>query len=525
MLPTFKEWLSAAESDPSLRHSSFPAPPATSSSLPVLVVGAGPGGLCAMDALLRRSVACVCLEQHTGVGGIWDVTSTHSSVYSGLACNASRYSMTLDKPWDMAKADPGEPLFPTDRHILAYLNHFADKHDIRQHCRFGCRVEQATFDEAVQCWSVRYKEVASGEERTEQFSDLIAASGLNGRSSAYIPSELAAQCEAAHLPFCHSSSIKQPSSYANKRVLVVGLGISGADMAAQLSAHAERVYVAVRTPQYITPILLYGQPLDWIAGGDLPNIAALPRWLVDAILWAAGGALIRVQNAMTESWLKFGLKRPDCSVLSKFPVSDDGSFYAALQQGKAQVRNEVQSFTAGKVNYVEKGAVENNVRSDDIDTVVFSTGYRFLHPYLPKHLTPQPRRPVHIPTGRYPDLGQLTPFTLTTDTTFLLFSTHNNHLYFMTEVQAGFDWLVFQDQAKAIASTIIARREQSERIRRFDRVVAFPNIAFTGPLLGGLHEYRPNEDMVVEKGLYSQFLRQFVSWVEGDDGKGGWLWS
>ena len=529
MLPTFQEWLAAAEADTALQPTSFPTPPPAASQLPVLVVGAGPGGLCAMAALIRRSVTCVCLEQHTGVGGIWDTASEHSSVYEGLSCNASRYSMTLDQPWDIPRA-PNDALFPTERHMLAYLNHFADKHDIRQHCRFGCLVEQTAFDEQQQCWQVRYKLLATGEERTERFADVIAASGLNGRSSAHIPDELKAQCESAGLPYCHTATVKQPSSFAHKRVLVVGLGISGADMAAQLAQKAEKVFVSVRTPQYITPISLYGQPLDWIAGGDLPNVAALPRWLADAVLGAANGLLSRLQLAMTSPWLKHGLKRPDCSFLSKFPVADDGTFWAAVEQGKVELRNETQSFSAGKAHYIRDGATVNSVQSDDIDCVVFSTGYRFLHPYLPQPLALKPRRPVHIPTGRYPDAGQLTPHTLTTDTTFLLFSTRNSHLYFMTEVQAGFDWLVFRDQAATIVATILARRQHSDRIRRFNRVIAFPNVAFTGPLLGGEHKYRPNEEMVVEKSLYSNFLKQYVAWVEGEAKtvdssvkKAGWL--
>ena len=513
MLPSFHEWLTAAEADTTLHHTSFPAPLPSSSSLPVLVVGAGPAGLCVMAELSRRSVAYVCMEQHSGVGGIWDTTSAHSSVYEGLTCNASRYSMTLDKPWDMPDTDP---LFPTDRHILAYLDHFADKHDVRRHCRFGCRVEQAVFDEEEQCWEVRYKEVASGEERSERFADVIAASGLNGRSSARIPPEMKAQCESAGIPHCHSSAIKQLSSYANKRVLVVGLGISGSDIAAQLSKHTERVFVSVRTPQYVVSCLLYGQPLDRIAGGDLPNVAALPRWMVDALVWAGGGVLSQLEAGMTKSWTKFGLKRPKHGLLEKLPVSDDGSLYDALMEGRVELRNAVQSFSAGKVHYItDNGAVDNDVESDDIDAVVFGTGYRFLHPYLPQPLTPQPCRPVHIPTGRYPDLGTLTAHTTTDNSTFLLFSPYNRHLYFMTEVQAGFDWLVFREQAKAIVAVLLARRAQSERIVRFDRVVEYPNIAFTGPLLhGSSYPFRPNDERVVEKGLYANFLRQFVSWVE-----------
>ena len=183
--------------------------------------------------------------------------------------------MTLQQPWDMP--DTYEQ-FPTHEQVLEYLNHYADKHGIRQHCRFGCRVEQATFDEAKRCWCVIYKEVASGVERTECFSDLIAASGLSGRQGANIPAELAKQCESAGIPYCHSSAIKQPASYANKRMLVVGLGFSGADMASQLAEHASAVVASVRSRQYVMSMDdRRGAVGPGFLASSGPDISGLPR--------------------------------------------------------------------------------------------------------------------------------------------------------------------------------------------------------------------------------------------------------
>ena len=334
MLPTFQEWLTAAENDDSVpRAAAPPPPPPSSSQLPVLVVGAGPGGLCVMAELSRRSIPFVGIEQHTGVGGIWDTSSAHSSVYEGLTCNGSSYSMTLDKHWDMPADDP---LFPNQRHVLRYLNTFADKHNIGPHCRFGCRVEQSTFDNDKQCWVVRYKVLASGEVRTESFSELIAASGLNGRSSGEIPADLQAKCEAAQVPFCHVSAVKQPAAYANKRVLIVGLSISGSDLAAQLAQHAERVFLSVRSPTFIVPQTLWGKPLDALAGGDLPNVAALPQWLASPVLWAGGGMLRWMENGMAKSWAEFGMKKPKLGAMEKFPPVSRWIVLPGSQAGQSQ---------------------------------------------------------------------------------------------------------------------------------------------------------------------------------------------
>ena len=517
MFPSFHEWLAAAEADNSLHPAPAAALPNTASStpLPVLVVGAGPAGLCVMAELSRRSVPFVCMEQHSGVGGIWDVASPHSSLYEGLTCNVSKYSMTLEQPWDMPETDAQ---FPTHQQVLAYLDHYADKHDIRQHCRFGCRVEQAAFDDDEQCWHVGYKVMASGEERSERFADVIAASGLSGRNSGNVPTDLAAQCESAAIPHCHSAAIKQPSSYADKRVLVVGMGFSGSDMAVQLSQHASAVLLSVRSKQYVFSMDVFGQPWDKAFSAPVADISGLPRWMSIVLQWESEARMRGVQEAISQPWAKLGLKQPQHALLGKLSAVDDGELMKAVTAGKVQLRNQVHAFSPGKVHYdntAHSAAVDTAIDSDDIDSVVFCTGYRNLHPYLPVNLTPSTRKPVHIPTGRYPDLGEPTPNMLTSTLTFLILSPHNRHLYYMTEVQGGYDWLIFRDQARAIVSSIVARRERRGRMERFERVVGFANSTFHGQWLRS-ESWRTNDELVVDKRYYAEFLAEFVKWMEGD---------
>ena len=517
MFPSFQEWLTAAEADTSLPpRSSAPPPTPSSTDLPVLVVGAGPAGLCAMAELNRRSIPFVCLELHSGVGGIWDVTSAESSMYEGLTCNISKYSMSLEQPWDMPETDP---LFPTHHHILAYLNHFADKHDIRQHCRFGCRVEQATFDEAVQCWSVWYKEVASGEERTERFADLIAASGIGGRKGANLPTALAAQCESAGIPYCHTSAVKQPASYADKRVLVVGFGFSGIDMASQLSPHASSVVISVRTQQYVMSMDVGGTAWDVAFAQPVADITGLPQWMAITLEWENRARMRGVRDAISKPWAEVGVIPPQHELLHKLSSVDDGELMKAIKAGKVQLRNKVKAFSPGKAHYdntAHTAAVDSTVESDDIDSVIFCTGYRYTHSYLPSDLEPSTREPAHINTGRYPNLGEPTPRMLTSTLTFHIISPRNSHLYFMTELQGGYDWLLFRDEARAIATTIIARREQRARVGQFDRVVGYPNVPFHGMWLRGEVEWRTNDELVVDKRYYASFLTEYVEWVEGD---------
>src|SRR3990170_3952263 len=75
-----------------------PARAAAASTLPVLVVGAGPAGLAAMAALKAAGVAFTGIDSHGDVGGIWDPTNAVSSVYPCVSTVTSRGTTHLGRP-------------------------------------------------------------------------------------------------------------------------------------------------------------------------------------------------------------------------------------------------------------------------------------------------------------------------------------------------------------------------------------------------------------------------------------------
>ena len=487
MLPSFREWLQSAEqahgvdsaSPPPPCHDSSSSSSSSSPPLPVLVVGAGPGGLCAMRELSRCGVSFVCLEQGSGVGGLWDSSNPSSPCYPTLTANSSRCSLTLDGPYAL----PSSRVWATAAEVQAYLQQLAVRHGLLPHCRFGCRVEQAEFDSAAGCWSVRYRVLGSDEEVVERFSDLIAASGLNSRDSAVMPPQLVQQCRAAGLRCLHSAeAAKDWEQFRGQRVLVVGLSISGCDVAAELSKVAACTLLAARTSQYILPLSVAGVALDRIAGGDLPDLTRLPLWLSSAVLVLGGWLLRGVQWLLAREGEKLGLQRPQHSLLDKFPIADD-DFKRAVRAGRVQLRPEVRAFSPGRVEYVRhSAAVLSRAQDDAVDAVVFATGYRFLHPFLPEQLRPAAVAPAVIHTGRRPSLAGPGLLTQTSSLSLLLFSPACPHLYFIPETTAGFAWPAFPHQARALVALLQARRAGSPQAARFDRVLSYPNPALSGPL-------------------------------------------
>ena len=525
MFPTYSEWLAAAERasaatstgettsavevDDDLRPVSADAPP-------VLVIGAGPAGLAAMAELVARSVPFVCMEQSADVGGMWDRQNNAASpVYPSLTSNVSRFSMTLSKPFDMPER---WPLYVPHQLVLSYLQGFADRHRLRPHIRFHHRVTQCHFDEAAQRWHVHFTNAANGAESTADFSDLIIATGQNNRNSATLPADLLAQAQRAGLIVHHTSACMDEEEFRDKRVLVVGLGISGASLASLISRVTTQTFVAVRTTQYLIPSWLFGYPTDQATAGDLPDLSSLPCWLSAGLLWLGRHLLHGVEYLLARKTVALGMRRPAHSVLDKGPVVTDDGFEAAVRAKRVILRSEVVGFEPGRALYTCKpsAAVTRTVDGDDIDAVIFATGYSWTFPFLAPTLHPTTCIPSVIDTGRHPSACYNAPTTRASSLTMNLFSPTNTHLYFMIEVVHVYSaWPIFATQARAIVSCVEARRRGSTRAGVFNRVSAegFANPSFSGPFYKSRF-WKAGDEFYVDRGLYVTFLEQFCSWIE-----------
>ena len=437
-----------------------------------------------MAELAARSVPFVCMEQSAGVGGMWDrANNAASPVYESLSSNVSRFSMTLSKPFDMPQS---WPLYVPHTLVLSYLQSFAERHGLRPHVRFHHRVLHCLYDDAAHCWHVRFAHTAGGGEDSADFSDVIVASGQNSRNSAAYPTQLLSQAQRAGLLVRHTSDYVDGEEFRDKRVLVLGLGISGAGIAALVSAVAQRTFVAVRTPQYIIPQWLFGKPTDQATDGELPDLTSLPRWLSSTLLWLGKHVLNGLEYLLAFKTTALGMRRPQHSVLDKGAVATDDGFETAVRAKRIVLRPEVVGFEPGRAVYTSdpSTAVVAPVASDDIDAVIFATGYTWTFPFLPAALQPTTRIPSVIDTGGRPSACYNAPTTRASSLTMNLFSPDSAHLYFMTEIVHVYSaWPIFATQARAIVSCLQARRRASQRAAVFDRATSsgFANPSFSGP--------------------------------------------
>ncbi len=317
-------------------------------SLPYAVIGAGPSGLAAARNLQNEGIAFEVLEAHSEVGGIWDRTNPRSSVYATTHTITSKPVTAYE---DFPLADD-LPVYPRHEAIRDYLRSFAAEHDLTGHIRFGQEVVHVDPEETG--WRVR---TADGTVR--HYRGVIVANGHN-----WSP-QLPGYPGAFHGTSLHSRDYEDPSLFDGKRVLVVGAGNSGCDIAVDAARHAESVTISMRRGYHFVPKFVFGRPVDQI--GRSSQSLRLPIGLVRV----GYRALLRVAFGRPQD---FGLPAPDHKLLESPPIVNSLlPYYVA--HGRVSPRPDIERLDGDKVHFVD-GTV------DAVDVIVYATGFRISMPFL-----------------------------------------------------------------------------------------------------------------------------------------------
>lgn len=305
----------------------------------VIVVGGGASGLSAAAALARRRIEAVVLEQDAELGGTWarryDRLRLHTvRRFSGLAHFPipDRY-----------------PTYLSRDEVVAYLKEYADHFALRvvtgitvQRIRSrgpsdrGWTVETA----GGQTWHGPVVVVATGQYRQPVVPPWEGRETYQGR-------------------LAHSITYSNAAPYAGCRVLVVGAGNSGAEIATDLSGNgAAYVAVSVRTPPPIVPRDPFGLPVQRTS----ILLSALPPAFANRLGWATARLVL---GDLT----RYGMPAAEFAPYTtrRIPLIDVG-FVDALKQGRVNVRPALERLT-------QTGAVFADGTSEPFDAIVAATGF------------------------------------------------------------------------------------------------------------------------------------------------------
>ncbi|XP_074008830.1 flavin-containing monooxygenase 3-like isoform X2 [Numenius arquata] len=314
----------------------------------VAVVGAGVSGLAATKCCLEEGLEPTCFEQSENIGGLWHYTTLVTKV-------KKRPDFSVTGQWEVVTQRDGKE-------------------------------ETAVFDAVMVC---------SGHH---VYPNLPLAE---------FPGKL-------HFKGCyfHSREYKEPEKFRGKKVLVIGLGNSGCDIAVELSTVASQVYLSSRSGSWVmSRVWDNGYPWDMLVITRfqtwLGNI--LPRALSDWLYVRGMNRFFKHEN--------FGLM-PLNRTSRKEPVFND-DLPSRIACGMVVMKPNVKEFRETSVLF-QDGTVQ-----DDVDVVVFATGYTYAYPFMEDDsiiksrdnqvtlykgiLPPQLEKPTMAVIGLVQSLGPIIP--------------------------------------------------------------------------------------------------------------------
>ena len=314
------------------------------------MVGAGPAGLTALVALTRAGLDATCFEVGDRPGGLWAYGAPLSGAYRSLHLNTSKARTEL-----AGFPMPGDwPDFPSHERIGEYFRRYVDQSGVGDRIRFEAAVTRAERRPGGG-WSVTAEDGFEGE-----FDVLVVASGHNWEPRLPDP-PYPGDFDGTQI---HAHDYREPDLVEGRRVLVVGMGNSAMDIAVESSTVAERTFLSTRRGTRIVPKYVFGKPADQVTS---PTMARL-HWRLRQPLTHA---LLRAAVGRPET---YGLPAPETGFLRSHPTISD-AVLSRLTHGEIQPKPGVQSLAADGVKFADG-------TREEVDTIVWCTGYRVTVPYL-----------------------------------------------------------------------------------------------------------------------------------------------
>lgn len=329
---------------------------ATTSTAPrYCVIGAGAAGLAAARALVDAGHDFDWFEASDRLGGHWQTDYDCLHLITPRSGSGFR-----GDPMPEVWAD-----FPRRSQMVEYLEGHADRFDLRKRVTFETRVERLTpiGQRSIDGW-----DVTTSDGRTRPYAGVLVANGHNSVPSIpTVPGAFTGK-------MLHSGAYRNPGDIDGRRVLVVGSGNSGADIASELAQASYDIVLSIRHGHLFQPKSFFGKPR-----GSLP-IMKLPPRLLDPVLrfliWASVG-----------SPETYGLPKPVAKSLNDQRPVVNSLVLHWIQHGRVVPAPGVRRFDGTVVEFVDGTRHE-------VDTIVWATGFQAALPFLPDELI---RREAGIP--------------------------------------------------------------------------------------------------------------------------------
>ena len=385
------------------------------------IVGAGPAGLVFAKELLERGCEVTLFEQLATVGGVFAKTydgttvrcwrcdaiarrrrpnaipGTHLAIVSSNTTtnnnNNNKQMTTSNVLTQFSSHRSGEEASPkmwSAEEYCAYLRSFAERFDIARRIKFGTRVariarnadgtfaftitavaprprmdDDITSPTTPACAEWDLTPVADSEE-THVFDRVVLACGVNTRPS--MATWPGMDCFEGTIR--HTVGYKNAEPYAGKRVLLVGLGESGSDIALQVAEKAAATAVSSRSgPGSVTPRYLDQEPADLITNRayySLPD-KLTERFWSNVFFWSYKQRAM-LKDATTDGKWSLENYRRNALPTNRFGTKNTAFMVAQSLHGTT-LHPDIKRFTRNGVEFVDGTSFK-------CDAVIVNTGYK-----------------------------------------------------------------------------------------------------------------------------------------------------
>jgi indole-3-pyruvate monooxygenase len=307
---------------------------------PALVIGAGPAGLAVSACLTKHGVEHVVLEREDEVAPRW------RNHYERLHLHTFRdLSRLPHQKWKQ-----GTPRYPSRQQVMDYMDDYARDLCVEPH--FSQAVQMAKRVDGA--WHVRT------QKQTFEAESLVIATGYN--RTPYSPTWPGQDGFRGEI--LHTHAYRNGARWRGKRVLVVGAGNSGAEIAMDLVEHGAKAAICIRGPIHFVARDVAGGIPAQIVGIALSR---LPPRIADRLA-------VMTSKMMFGDLSSFGIRRPEMgpitqiNTLGRVPLIDVGTI-ELIRNGTLVVFPGIERFHEGGVEFADG-------RHEDFDAIILATGYR-----------------------------------------------------------------------------------------------------------------------------------------------------
>lgn len=321
--------------------------------LPVCVIGAGVSGIAAAIHLREAGIRFDCFDERSSPGGIWSMTDQCgiTSAWESLHLNSPRNAYLLSN----LPMPPTYAEFPRAHEVWEYLNSCVDHFGLRDSMHFQQRVAQISKC-ADGSWTVRLQDgtenryravvVANGHHNTPRIPDYPGA--FDGT-------------------VMHSRDYRSNAAFSGQRVLVVGVGNSGSQIAVDVSRVADHVSLSTRRGVWVFPHFIAGRAFTvWFP--------LLPWWVIKPAPALFHRLMSLYYRALLGSPARLGMPEPDHDLGTALPTVCEGLF-DQIEAGRIAIRPAVSSLEGSRARFTDDTI-------EPFDTIIYSTGYHTTFPFL-----------------------------------------------------------------------------------------------------------------------------------------------